>query len=83
MDMNEPIPQEAYYPLSVLVLAIGAGFSISGMRNVLEGYSNNDPAARELGKRLLKIGGNFAFLSASIQKGILPAPEIMEYLAER
>ena len=83
MDMNEPIPQEAYYPLSVLVLAIGAGFSILGTRNVLEGCSNNAPAARELGERQLKIGGNFAFLSAYIKKGILPAPEIMEYLAER
>ena len=80
MDMNEPIPQEAYYPLSELFLTIGAGFDILGTYNLLKGYNDNDPAAKELGERQLKVGGNFVFLSAYIKKGILPAPEIMEYL---
>ena len=81
MDMNEPIPQEAYYPLSELFLTIGAGFDILGTYNLLKGYNDNDPAAKKLGERQLKAGGNFVFLSVYIKKGILPAPEIMEYLA--
>lgn len=83
MNKNEPIPQEAYYPLSMLFIILGVSLSIMGVFNVLEGCGNNTPSIRELGERQLKIGGNLVFLSAYIKKGILPEPEIMEYLATR
>ena len=83
MDTNEPILQEAYHLLSIILTAIGTEFGIWGMRNVLEGHSNSDPAMRELGERQMKAGGNLVILSAYIEKGTLPAPEIMEYLAAR
>lgn len=83
MNKNEPIPQEAYYPLSFLFTTLGVSLSIMGVLNVLEGCGNNAPAMRELGERQLKIGGNFVFLSSYIKKGILPEPEIMEYLTTR
>lgn len=83
MNRNEPIPQEAYYPLSVLFITLGAGFGILGVLNLLEGFGNNDPALRELGERQLKAGGNLAFLSAYIKNGTLPGPEIKEYLTTR
>ena len=81
--MNEPIPQEAYAPLSTLITALGVGLAVWGIRNLIEGYSNNIPSAQSLGERQLRAGGNLVFLAACVKEGHVPDPEIMEYLAER
>lgn len=78
--MNDPIVQKAFTTLSTVIIALGAGLGILGVYNLMEGYRNNDPAARLLGERQLRAGGGLVFLAAYIKEGKVPAPEIMEYL---
>lgn len=79
-DANEVIPQETYHVIAEVITGIGVGFGIYGLRNLLAGYSNNSPSAKELDERQIKTGCNLVILAAYIEKGTLP-PSDIEYLA--
>jgi len=82
-DYIAPVYQETYRVLSALIIALGAGIGVKGVLNVLDGCGNNVPGIQELGERQLKMAGNLVFLAVYVKEGILPEPEIMEYLAAR
>ena len=48
---------EAVNVLQTLVIALGAGLGIWGVVNLLEGYGNDNPAAKSQGMKQLMSGG--------------------------
>lgn len=48
---------EAVNVLQTLVIALGAGLGIWGVVNLLEGYGNDNPAAKSQGIKQLMSGG--------------------------
>lgn len=49
---------EAINILKILVIALGAGLSVWGVINLLEGYGNDNPGAKSQGiKQLMANGG--------------------------
>jgi len=48
---------EAVNVLQTLVIALGAGLGIWGIVNLLEGYGNDNPAAKSQGIKQLMSGG--------------------------
>ena len=49
---------EAVNILKILVIALGAGLSVWGVINLLEGYGNDNPGAKSQGiKQLMASGG--------------------------
>ena len=48
---------EAVNVLQMLVIALGAGLGIWGLVNLLEGYGNDNPAAKSQGIKQLMAGG--------------------------
>ena len=79
--MDNPIYQEAYRTLSVLLTGIGTYFDIMGMQNMVEGRNNNATATRELGERQIKAGECLVILASYLENRTVPDPKIMEYLA--
>ena len=48
---------EAINLLKILVIALGAGLSVWGVINLLEGYGNDNPGAKSQGIKQLMAGG--------------------------
>ena len=48
--------------LPTLVIALGAGLGIWGIVNLLEGYGNDNPAAKSQGMKQLMAGGGVALV---------------------
>ena len=48
--------------LQTLVIALGAGLGIWGVVNLLEGYGNDNPAAKSQGMKQLMAGGGVALV---------------------
>ena len=56
--------------LSTLVIAIGAGLAVWGVINLMEGYGNDNPAAKSQGVKQLMAGGGVILI------GLLLVPEL-------
>ena len=52
--------------LQTLVTAIGAGLGIWGLVNLLEGYGNDNPAAKSQGIKQLMAGGGVALIGTTV-----------------
>ena len=48
--------------LQTLVIALGAGFGVWGVVNLLEGYGNDNPGAKSQGIKQLMAGGGVALI---------------------
>jgi len=48
--------------LQTLVIALGAGLAIWGVINLLEGYGQDNPAAKSQGMKQLMAGGGVALI---------------------
>ena len=53
---------EAINILKVLVIALGAGLSVWGVINLLEGYGNDNPGAKSQGIKQLMAGGGIVVI---------------------
>ncbi|NLF49468.1 MAG: conjugal transfer protein, partial [Acholeplasmataceae bacterium] len=53
---------EAINILKVLVIALGAGLSVWGVINLLEGYGNDNPGAKSQGIKQLMAGGGVVLI---------------------
>lgn len=56
--------------LETLVIALGAGLAVWGVVNLMEGYGNDNPAAKSQGIKQLMAGGGIILI------GILLVPEL-------
>ena len=52
--------------LQTLALAIGAGLSVWGLVNMLEGYGNDNPGAKSQGIKQLMAGGGIALIGTTL-----------------
>lgn len=52
--------------LQTLVVALGAGLGIWGVINLLEGYGQDNPAAKSQGMKQLMAGGGVALIGISL-----------------
>ena len=52
--------------LKTLVVAIGAGFGVWGVVNLLEGYGNDNPGAKSQGIKQLMAGGGVALIGTTL-----------------
>ena len=52
--------------LQTLVIALGAGLGIWGVINLLEGYGQDNPAARSQGMKQLVAGGGVALIGMTL-----------------
>ena len=52
--------EQAITVLQTLVIALGAGLGIWGVINLLEGYGNDNPAAKSQGMKQLMAGAGVA-----------------------
>ncbi len=52
--------------LQTLVIAIGAGLSIWGGINLMEGYGNDNPGAKSQGIKQLMAGGGVALIGTTL-----------------
>ena len=52
--------------LQTVVTAIGAGLSVWGGINLLEGYGNDNPGAKSQGIKQLMAGGGVIFISTQV-----------------
>lgn len=57
---------EAVKVLQMLVIALGAGLGIWGLVNLLEGYGNDNPAAKSQGIKQLMAGGGVIVIGATL-----------------
>ena len=57
---------EAIAILQTLVIALGAGLSIWGIINLLEGYGNDNPGAKSQGMKQLMAGGGVALIGGTL-----------------
>ena len=53
---------EAVNILKILVIALGAGLSVWGVINLLEGYGNDNPGAKSQGIKQLMAGGGVVLI---------------------
>lgn len=52
--------------LQTLVVAIGAGLSVWGVINLLEGYGNDNPGSRNQGVKQLMAGGGVVLIGTQL-----------------
>ena len=52
--------------LQTLVVALGAGLAIWGAINLMEGYGNDNPAAKSQGMKQLMAGGGVALIGITL-----------------
>ena len=52
--------------LKILVIALGAGLGIWGAINLLEGYGQDNPAAKSQGVKQLVAGGGVALIGTTL-----------------
>jgi len=57
---------EAVNVLQTLVIALGAGLGIWGVVNLLEGYGNDNPAAKSQGIKQLMSGGGVIVIGTTL-----------------
>ena len=57
---------EAVNTLQTLVIALGAGLSVWGVINLLEGYGNDNPGAKSQGIKQLMAGGGVVLLGTTL-----------------
>ena len=57
---------EAINILKVLVIALGAGLSVWGVINLLEGYGNDNPGAKSQGIKQLMAGGGVVLIGIKL-----------------
>ena len=57
---------EAVNVLQTLVIALGAGLGIWGVVNLLEGYGNDNPAAKSQGIKQLMSGGGVILIGITL-----------------
>jgi hypothetical protein len=57
---------EAVTVLQTLVIALGAGLGIWGVVNLLEGYGNDNPAAKSQGIKQLMSGGGVILIGTTL-----------------
>ena len=57
---------EAINILKVLVVALGAGLSVWGVVNLLEGYGNDNPGAKSQGIKQLMAGGGVVLIGVKL-----------------
>ncbi len=57
---------EAINVLKVLVIALGAGLSVWGIINLLEGYGNDNPGAKSQGMKQLMAGGGVVLIGIKL-----------------
>jgi hypothetical protein len=57
---------EAINILKVLVIALGAGLSVWGVINLLEGYGNDNPGAKSQGIKQLMAGGGVVLIGIQL-----------------
>ena len=57
---------EAVNILKILVIALGAGLSVWGVINLLEGYGNDNPGAKSQGIKQLMAGGGVALIGIKL-----------------
>lgn len=57
---------EAINILKVLVIALGAGLSVWGVVNLLEGYGNDNPGAKSQGIKQLMAGGGVVLIGVKL-----------------
>ena len=52
--------------MKTVVIALGAGLSVWGLINLLEGYGSDNPAAKSQGIKQLMAGGGVILLGATL-----------------
>ena len=52
--------------LKILVIALGAGLSVWGVINLLEGYGNDNPGAKSQGIKQLMAGGGVVLIGIKL-----------------
>ena len=52
--------------LQTLVVALGAGFGVWGLVNLLEGYGNDNPGAKSQGIKQLMAGAGIAVIGTTL-----------------
>lgn len=52
--------------LQTIVIALGAGLSVWGIINLLEGYGNDNPGAKSQGMKQLMAGAGVAIVGLSV-----------------
>ena len=57
---------EAINILKALVIALGAGLSVWGVINLLEGYGNDNPGAKSQGIKQLMAGGGVVLIGVKL-----------------
>ena len=57
---------EAVTILKILVIALGAGLSVWGAINLLEGYGNDNPGAKSQGIKQLMAGGGVVLIGIKL-----------------
>jgi hypothetical protein len=57
---------EAINILKILVIALGAGLSVWGVINLLEGYGNDNPGAKSQGVKQLMAGGGVVLIGIQL-----------------
>lgn len=57
---------ESIKVLQTLVIALGAGLGIWGVVNLLEGYGNDNPAAKSQGIKQLMSGGGVILIGTTL-----------------
>ena len=57
---------EAVNILKILVIALGAGLSVWGVINLLEGYGNDNPGAKSQGIKQLMVGGGIVLIGIKL-----------------
>jgi len=57
---------EAVNILKILVIALGAGLSVWGVINLLEGYGNDNPGAKSQGIKQLMAGGGVVLIGVKL-----------------
>ena len=57
---------EAVNILKILVIALGAGLSVWGVINLLEGYGNDNPGAKSQGMKQLMAGGGVVLIGIKL-----------------
>lgn len=57
---------EAINVLKTLVIALGAGLSVWGGVNLLEGYGNDNPGAKSQGIKQLMAGGGVVLIGTTL-----------------
>ncbi|MCL2053018.1 MAG: Maff2 family protein [Oscillospiraceae bacterium] len=58
--------ESAIDTLGILVIAIGAGLGVWGVVNLLEGYGNDNPAAKNQGIKQFMAGGGIVLLGLTL-----------------